>query len=61
LVALKKINVLASISKHGVTNYHFQEDEMSDVCGSQRLLDMLKVPLCNMLQQGHDGTYCGVP
>jgi hypothetical protein len=60
LVAFKARSVLVVTCKCGVTYCHYQEDKMIDVCGSQRLLDVLKVSLCNMLQQGHDGAYCGV-
>jgi hypothetical protein len=61
LIAFKAKNFLVVACKCGVTNCHYEEDKMIDVCGSQRLLDVLKVSLCNMLQQGHDGAYCGVP
>jgi hypothetical protein len=61
LVAFKVRCVPVVAFKCGVRNCRFQEDKMIDVCGSQRLLDLLKVSLCNMLQQGYDGAYCGVP
>lgn len=44
LVAFKEGNVLL------VACVHFQEENMIDVCGSQRLLDMLEVSVCDMLQ-----------